>query len=225
MLSAFLLTAACVTGAAEPQTPGCNCGAAPQVVQNTDAGSFRQRLRNFFGLRQPNSPYPAVAYPAPTDQPMAYPAPTDQPVAYPAPAQPPHSYPAFGTAYQTAPPPEVAADASEASEATVPRPEFKIPEKHQNKVGHEADYAWITGHLFYVRADGGRWVLRYSQPDEVDKYGGSVVLAPTVELKNYREGDLVCVHGQVIEERRVSRTLGGPLYRVNVISMVERGDP
>src|SRR5262249_18838611 len=157
----------------------------------------------FMGIQQPASPYPAVG--------AAQAAPT--PVA----------------GFQTAAPP-VATVQTGASEGvtevrTAYRPEAQLPaEKNQDKVGHEQDYSWITGQLTYVRADGGRWVLRYGHPEENDKYGGAVTLAPTVEMRNYRDGDLVCVFGQVIDEGRSSRSLSSPLYRVNSISMVERAD-
>jgi hypothetical protein len=117
---------------------------------------------------------------------------------------------------QTLPPPETAQPATQLP---------AVAEKHQDKIGHEDDYSWITGQLYYVRADGGRWVLRYGRIDEVDRFGGSVVLAPTVEMRNFREGDVVCVFGQVMSDGPATRALGGPLYRANSISMVERSDP
>jgi hypothetical protein len=119
-------------------------------------------------------------------------------------------------------------DADELAEpapAPAPRPDLKIAKKYENKVGHEEDYSWVTGHLFYVHADGGRWVVRYTLPDQVDKYGGSVVLAPAVEMRNFREGDLVCVFGRVLSDGRATPSLGGALYRVDSITMVERADP
>jgi len=109
--------------------------------------------------------------------------------------------------------------------ALVEQPQLKVAAKYQDKVGHEADYSWITGHLFYVHTDGGKWVLRYTAVDEVDRYGGSVVLTPTVEMRNYREGDLVNAFGEVLNDGRSVRPLGGALYRVNSIQMVERADP
>jgi hypothetical protein len=102
---------------------------------------------------------------------------------------------------------------------------LQVAKRYENQIGHETDYSWITGHLFYVHADGGRWVVRYALPDEVDKYGGSVVLAPGVEMKNYREGDLICIYGQVIHEGPFSASLRGALYRVDSILMIERADP
>ena len=106
-----------------------------------------------------------------------------------------------------------------------PKVNLKVAAKNQDQVGHEEDYSWVTGQLFYVHLDGGRWVVRYGLPDQTDKYGGSVVLAPTVEMKNFREGDLVCVTGRVVDERPVSPSLGGALYRADSISIVERSDP
>jgi len=112
-----------------------------------------------------------------------------------------------------------------AATAAAPAPSLPLTKKAEDKIGHEDDYSWVTGQLFYLRVDGGRWVLRYGRLDEMDKYGGSVVLAPTVEMRNYREGDVVCVYGQVLNDGRPVRALGGPLYRVSSITMVDRSDP
>jgi hypothetical protein len=210
VLKVFLLTAACVTGAADPPgTPGCNCNKPaanqPGVVYYeaaANSGGFRQRLRNFFGWQQPQpqpfaSPYAVVGAPQ---------------------AQAP------GAIAQTAPPPLAAPQgAAEEQEPAPKQPAQPVAEEDQDKVGHDADYTWITGRLSFVRSDGGRWVLRYGALDEVDRFGGSVVLAPTVEMRNFREGDLVCVHGQVLEQR--AARLGGAVYRVTNINMVERSDP
>jgi hypothetical protein len=100
-----------------------------------------------------------------------------------------------------------------------------VAKKYEQKVGHEQDYSWITGHLFYIHANGGQWVVRYALIDEVDKFGGSVVLAPGVEMRNYREGDLVCVMGDVLNDSRASGSSVGAVYRVNTISLIERADP
>ena len=111
---------------------------------------------------------------------------------------------------------------------TAPPPQalnLPLTKKAEDKIGHDDEYNWVTGQLFYVRTEGGKWVLRYGRLDEMDKYGGSVVLTPTVEMRNFREGDIVCVYGQIINEGRASRALGGPLYRVSSINMVDRSDP
>lgn len=94
----------------------------------------------------------------------------------------------------------------------------------QDKIGKAEDYSWITGQLFYVHTDGGRWVLRYTTVDQVDRFGGSVVLAPVTEMRNFREGDLVCAHGDILDEGRPT-SLGGALYRTQFVNMIERSDP
>jgi hypothetical protein len=103
--------------------------------------------------------------------------------------------------------------------------ESDIRKQYMDKVGHEEDYSWVTGELFYVRSARGQWVVRYATVDTEDRYGGSVVLAAAVNMKNFREGDLVTVHGSILNEGRGSRYLGGPLYRADDISMIERSDP
>jgi hypothetical protein len=101
---------------------------------------------------------------------------------------------------------------------------FQVKDHFQRKIGRADDCSWITGQLFYVHADGGKWILRYAAVDEEDKYGGSVVLAPAVNMKNFREGDLVSVTGHLLSEARASKFLGGPLYRVETIDMMDRAD-
>jgi hypothetical protein len=92
------------------------------------------------------------------------------------------------------------------------------------RIGHEQDYSWVTGELFYLHIDGGIWVVRYASVDMEDRYGGSVVLATATSMHNFREGDLVTVRGEILNEGRASRYLGGPLYRASVIEMVDRHD-
>ena len=95
-----------------------------------------------------------------------------------------------------------------------------------DKIGHADDYGWVTGQLFYVHVGGeGKWVLRYAGVDEEDRYGGGVVLTTAVSMRNFREGDLVSVTGEILKDGRASKYLGGPLYRATSINMVERSDP
>jgi len=73
-----------------------------------------------------------------------------------------------------------------------------------------------------VHADGGLWVLRYSPLSDEDRNGGSVVLARDINMDKYREGDLVTVHGEIIDQH-ASKFLGGPLYRASSIELVDSG--
>jgi hypothetical protein len=91
-------------------------------------------------------------------------------------------------------------------------------------IGHADDYSWVTGQLYYVHSSGGLWVVRYATVDTEDKYGGSVVLAPAVNMKNFREGDLVSVAGGIADDGRASKNLGGPSYQANHVELIERAD-
>lgn len=98
---------------------------------------------------------------------------------------------------------------------------FELARRYEKRANRAADYSRLTGQLFYVHADGGLWVLRYASIAEEDANGGSVILAKDSVMNNYREGDLVTVEGQVISKKG-SRSLGGPLYQVRSISLVDR---
>lgn len=247
--SLCLLLAACAAGGPGDWSDGASCGCSQggrPGVPGT-AGYFGPRPRLFHGRLRglfPHWPYTAyqgVDYGPPPSGPPPVPwaQPTPPPVMQ-VPGQ-------VGQAEEQEPPlatdvppaqtaglqrgqaaeavPVTTVTAQRPNLATVPAKGLQIAPKYEDKVGHEDDYSWVTGHLFYVHTDGGRWVVRYGLPDQVDKYGGSVVLAPGADMRNYREGDLVCVYGQVINEGRVAPNLGGALYRVNSISLVDRSDP
>jgi hypothetical protein len=128
----------------------------------------------------------------------------------------------------TAEPPALTLEGQPSLQAAAAQPEqgMVLPVKgdYQKQLGAPEDYSWITGQLYYLLADGGRWVVRYASVDTVDRFGGSVVLAPNTSMKNFRDGDLVCIHGAIIDNTRGNRTLGGALYRVDHIDLIERGD-
>lgn len=99
---------------------------------------------------------------------------------------------------------------------------FELARRHEvERGGRAADYSRLTGRLSFVHADGGIWVLRYAPLSEEDAFGGSVVLARGTEMNGYREGDLVSVTGQV-QGKRGSPRLGGALYQVQSIRLVDR---
>jgi hypothetical protein len=164
-------------------------------------GRMRERLRDFLGLPPRVGTVQAVrVMPA---------APT---------TEPPLAVQSTYTAYHQG-------SVTPATAVNLQATSLPIAPKYQDKVGHETDYSWVTGHLFYVHVDGGKWVVRYAAPDEVDRSGGSIVLTPTVEMRNFREGDLVNVYGEILDGGQAARPLGAALYRVKSIQMVERADP
>jgi len=88
-------------------------------------------------------------------------------------------------------------------------------------VGHAPNYGSLTGQLFFVHADGGLWVLRYAPLWQEDANGGSMVLAKGLPMDSFREGDLITVRGEIVN-RQASAYLGGPLYRVSAIELIDR---
>jgi hypothetical protein len=108
-----------------------------------------------------------------------------------------------------------------------PRPAMEIKKEYLDKVGHADDYSWLTGELFYIHihVDQGLWVVRYAPVDREDRYGGSVVLAPVTSMAGFREGDLVTIHGEILNQGRASRYLGGPLYRGLAVELKQPGLP
>jgi hypothetical protein len=117
--------------------------------------------------------------------------------------------------------PDITPATTRAIETGVNSP-FELDRRYETRVDRAADYSWVTGQLFYVHADGGLWVLRYAPLSKEDAHGGSVVLARDRQMDTYREGDLVTVHGEILNEKS-SIFLGGPLYRARSIQLVERG--
>jgi hypothetical protein len=98
---------------------------------------------------------------------------------------------------------------------------FELHRRYVSRVDRAPDYSWLTGQLFYVHADGGLWVLRYAPLWKEDPNGGSMVLARDLRMDTYHEGDLVTVHGEIVSQHG-SEFLGGPLYQVHSIKLVER---
>lgn len=104
---------------------------------------------------------------------------------------------------------------------------MEIAKEYLDKVANAGDYSWVTGQLFYIHihADQGLWVVRYAPVDKEDRYGGSVVLAAAASMVEFREGDLVTVHGEILNQGRASRYLGGPLYRCLAVNLKDRFHP
>jgi len=63
--------------------------------------------------------------------------------------------------------------------------------------GFNAAYSQLNGRLEYSPADG-RWLLRYVEPGmRADQLGGVVVLAPTTQSADLRNGAFVSAYGRV----------------------------
>ncbi len=137
------------------------------------------------------------------------------------PTPPPGGGGAILTPVPSTPPASLVAPAAARSDAKETTNPFELDRRYEERVSRSADNSKLTGQLFFVHADGGLWVLRYAPLGKEDPNGGSVILARDRSMDSYREGDLVTVQGEVLNERGSSR-LGGPLYRVRSIQLVDR---
>jgi hypothetical protein len=116
--------------------------------------------------------------------------------------------------------PEPISATSKTAETETKNP-FELDRRYEARVERAADYSWVTGQLCFVHADGGVWVLRYAPLGKEDPNGGSVILARGRPMDSYREGDLVTVHGEIVQDKG-SLFLGGPLYRMHSIQLIDR---
>ena len=81
--------------------------------------------------------------------------------------------------------------------------------------GHARDYRWLIGELQYVQVRDV-WCLRYAAADEDDPYGGRVTLLDPGEMTNYRNGQIVRVHGELANPDRREPS---PSYRVRSLTV------
>jgi len=100
-----------------------------------------------------------------------------------------------------------------------PKPPAKIEPKIESRsdmYGHADDYSWLKGRLHKVHVPGVEWKIRYLPIDEVDQWGGSMVLAPDIRLEDFNHLDVVYIKGKQLADRP-SLYVSGPLYRIESI--------
>ena len=114
--------------------------------------------------------------------------------------------------------PELPADQPAEIVETKPEPKF-VPRTAADSVGeygHAEDYSWVKGQLHRVHVPGVEWKIRYLPLDKADQWGGSMVLAPNIQLEDFEHLDFVYLEGVQMEERPSLYT-NGPLYRITKI--------
>lgn len=98
---------------------------------------------------------------------------------------------------------------------------FEPTRRYDEKFTASPDYSKLTGQLYFVNIDGGRWVLRYAPISTEDRFGGSVILSRDSNLTGFREGDTITVEGEILSEKTDLR-LGGAHFRARRAELVER---
>jgi hypothetical protein len=183
----------------QPLAPVVQNATAPGTTETppTQRLTLRDRIRNFFHGNQPDKTETTATPPVTVRQ-----------------APPVINAPAGSRSLQQDP-----IQPRTMGTVTVLRPSLSGEANDLDKAGHEKDYSWITGRL---ARDNGRWVIRYAGPNEVDRFGGRLVLTGNADLSKVQHGDLVCVLGQVVNIGRpiVSGTAGAA-YQVREINVIE----
>ena len=162
-----------------------------------------------------------AAWPA-APAPLAPGKPAGEPL--PAPKDLPSKKMPSGASLNGAPSLDITPAASKITETETNKNPFDLDRRYQARADRAADYSRLTGQLFYVHADGGIWVLRYAPIGKEEANGGSVVLARDLRMDSYREGDLVTVRGEVLQDKAPAR-LGGALYHAQSIELIDRARP
>ncbi len=102
----------------------------------------------------------------------------------------------------------------------IPNP-FESSRRYVEKFAASPDYSRLTGQLFFVNIDGGRWVLRYAPISMEDRFGGSVILSRDSNISGFQEGDVISVEGEILSEKSDLR-LGAAHFRARRAELVER---
>jgi len=98
--------------------------------------------------------------------------------------------------------------------STMPAPPDSKPAA---MTGHAADYSWLYGEVHYDHISRG-WRLRYASLDEIDRWGGAVILAAESSLDKLKEGQIVKVQGRLLEP---ANSKASPGYRVDSITVID----
>ena len=83
-----------------------------------------------------------------------------------------------------------------------------------DRIGHEEDFSWVTGQF---EIENGVPVIYYAAAETVDRHNGRLVLHIQGGLKGLQAGDLVSVHGSLVNQS------SNPIYRATRIDVIERG--
>jgi hypothetical protein len=91
------------------------------------------------------------------------------------------------------------------------------------RLGYARDYSWLEGVI--ERPSNDRWMLRYTDPESGDYWGGKVCLEPDPALAALQDGDRVRVQGELLRDG--DRVLVGtwvpyPRYRLRGTSITRQ---
>jgi hypothetical protein len=100
----------------------------------------------------------------------------------------------------------------QAAPAQVKAEQTTIEQTSTQTFARDAKFAWLRGVVSKEPQDGTWSIIYDDQPADDDKWAGHLSLAPSPELDNLKDGDVVELHGQidaVVQDRQ-----GKPVYVV-----------
>jgi hypothetical protein len=200
-------SAGVVTGS--PASPRWQSGPVYESPENNRGGLLSRiagRIRGLFRSEEPAPPWHVETMPAPAARPAGAPAAgaVEESDGPPTMNEPPLASPSAGPA---APGPLPA--------ITQPAPKLTAP-------GHDEQYHNIAGRLAYLPSGGGTWLLHYGD-NGADRVGGLVILSPVARMDGLRNGDLVSVQGELLNERPEAG-FGAPVYRAYEVTFIQHAD-
>jgi hypothetical protein len=133
-------------------------------------------------------------------------APTAVAVNEPRPAVPAQTISTFTGAVNATPasrsvipaPPLSGEEGAVKGNATVPV-STAVERKVHGTYGNGPDYGWLQGVV--DRHYRGHWYLRYCDPSVEDKNGGKVCLMDDPRLSQLKDGDVIFVEGEIVQEK------------------------
>jgi hypothetical protein len=96
-----------------------------------------------------------------------------------------------------------------------------LPLKPGDKHGHGSDYKWIAG-VVDRHLKGGYWTIRYADIGTDDLWGGKVRLLDDERLRDFRNGDVVYIEGELMAPKSAAEGSAYPPFRVTAVRMVEK---
>lgn len=160
-----------------------------------------------------------------------------KPARTPAPAPPPDPKPVVKPLLVEAPRPPAGLDGfapaprvpdlPPADDSELPKivngtpPAPPLPIAPGEKYGRAPDYRWLAG-VMDRHAKGGFWTLRYADAGADDQWGGKVRLMEDPRLRDFRDGDLVYVEGELVAPPKSAADAAAyPPFRVSDVRRFE----
>jgi hypothetical protein len=103
------------------------------------------------------------------------------------------------------------------------KPAFRMPLKSGETYGHSPDYRWVAG-VLDRHQKGNYYTIRYADFSENDRWGGKVRLVDDEKLRDYQNGDVIYIEGELLVPSNGGHTdsTAFPPFRVTEVKLVRK---